>query len=88
MCVRGGIKILKLVFKSIHYYNDFPLSWKNKFLIKDTRNVCMLDKIHTRIQFCDKNFFVHAINLFNSLPNQIRNEKHFVKFLFFFVKHI
>ena len=74
--------MLKLVFKSIHEYKDVPLSWKNKFVIKDTRNGLMLEKIHTRLQFCDKNFFVYTINLFNSLPNEIRNEKQSVKFIF------
>jgi hypothetical protein len=41
----------------------------------------VVDKIHTRIQFCDKNIFIYAINLFNALLISIRTEKRLKTFL-------
>ena len=81
LIVRKNLKMLKYAFKSIYNYIDVPFCWKNKFIIKETRNGLLLENIHSRLQFCDKNFFIYTINLFNSLPVNIRNEKQFVKFI-------
>jgi len=79
--VRRDLKILKYVFKSIYNFSDVPLSWKNKFVMKDSRNGILLEPIHTRIRLCDQNFYIYSINLFNSLPISVRNEKSFVTFM-------
>ena len=60
--VRRDLKILKYVLKSIYNSNDVPLMWKNMFVLKDSRNGFFLEKINTRIQLCDKNFFIYSIN--------------------------
>jgi hypothetical protein len=77
----GDLKILKYVFKSIYNFSDVPLSWKNKFAMKDSRNGILLEPIHTRVRLCDRNFYIYSINLFNSLPIIVKNEKSFVNLM-------
>ncbi len=62
------------VFIIIHNFTDVPNIWKNTFKTKITRNGLFLELPKTRMKFCDKNFFINAIHLFNSLPICIRNE--------------
>ena len=47
----------------------------------NSRNGLLLCKPKTRIKFCDKNIFIYSIDLFNSLPIDIRNETNFKCFL-------
>jgi hypothetical protein len=79
--VRRDLKILKYVFKSIYNFGDVPLLWRNKFAIKDSSNGILLEPIHTRVRLCDKSFYIYSINLFNSLPILVRNEKTFMNFM-------
>ncbi len=83
LSIRRKLKILKYAFKYIYNDKEVPLIWKNKFSIENinTRNSPLLNKIHTRIQFCDKNFFIYAINLFITLPIDVRTEKRFKTFM-------
>ena len=79
--VRKNLKVLTFIFKSIHNYTDIPNNWKNIFISIHTRNGVLIEKIHTRIKFCDQNFFIFALNLFNYLPLDIRCETNLSKFL-------
>jgi hypothetical protein len=76
--LRNDLCILKYVFKSIYNYNNICVHWKNFFVTNNTRNGLVISNINTRINLCDKNFFVYAIKLFNSLPIDIRNEQSFI----------
>ncbi len=61
--VKRDLKILKYVFKSLINFSDVPLSWKSKFVMKDSRNSILLEQIHTRVRLCDKNFYILLICL-------------------------
>ncbi len=79
--MRRETNILIFVFKCIHNYEGVPNIWKNIFKTNDTRNGLMLEIPKTRIKICDKNFFINAMKLFNSLPKIIRNETEFSLYL-------
>jgi hypothetical protein len=72
--LRRKLNILLIVFKCIHNFTDVPIIWKNTFKTKITRNGLFLELPKTRMKFCDKNFFINAFHLFNSLPICKRNE--------------
>ena len=72
--LRRETKILLTVFKCIHSFNDVPDLWKDIFIVKNTRNGLLLNIPNIRFKFSDKNFFINAMKLFNSLPITIRNE--------------
>jgi hypothetical protein len=72
--LRRKLNILLIVFKCIHNFTDVPNIWKNTFKTKITRNGLFLELPKTRMKFCDKNFFINAFHLFNSLPICKRNE--------------
>jgi len=73
--IRRYTKCLIIVFKCINHYNTVPNLWKNIFKFKSTRNGLILDIPITRLKFCDKNFFINSMYIFNNLPIFIRNEK-------------
>jgi hypothetical protein len=79
--LRRKLSALKIVFKCIHNRYDVPLSWKNIFTLKNTRNGPILNSLKTRTHFCDKNFFSYTILLFNSLPTFIREDNNLNSFL-------
>ena len=63
---RRKINILKIVFKYIMNSTDIPYNWKIMYnLSHNTRNGRLIIKPSTRNHFCDKNFFMYSINLFN-----------------------
>ncbi len=72
--LRRETKILLTVFKYIRSFNNVPDLCKHIFIVENTRNGLLLDIPNTRFKFSDKNFFINAIKLFNSLPKTIRNE--------------
>jgi hypothetical protein len=72
--LRRKLNILLIVFEFIHNFTDVPNIWKNIFKTKITRNGLFLELPKTRMKFCNKNFIINAIHLFNSLPICIRNE--------------
>ena len=72
---RRKLNVLKVVFKCVHDFEEMPYNWKNNYIISDnTRNGILIVKPNTRNTFCDKDFFIFSINLFNNLPKFIRNE--------------
>lgn len=72
--LRREIKGLIIVFKCIHNFTDVPDLWKDNFIVKNTRNGIKLELRKTRLKFCDKNYFIYFIRIFNLLPIYIRNE--------------
>ena len=54
---------------------------ENIFNFKTSRNGLVLQIPKTRLKFCDKNFFINAMYLFNSLTIFIRNEKNMSTFI-------
>jgi len=79
--VRYKIKILKVIFKIKINKPHHLMHINNNYVFKDTRNGTVIDKPICRINFCKKNFIIYSIDLFNSLPKQIRNETKFSKFI-------
>ena len=79
---RRNVRTLKILFKCIHDFNGVPNHWKDFYsILRNDRNGRIIDKPKTRNNFCDKNFFIHSIQLFNSLPIDIRNENNLNLFL-------
>ena len=79
--IRRKLKILKIVYK-IKYdkFNNF-YHLKECYNFIETRNGIKIVKPYNRIHFCDKNFVINSINLFNSLPKDISNEHKFSCFV-------
>lgn len=71
--LRREILCLRHAYNCIHNRNCVPLNWREKFKIKETRNGPLLEVPFSRISLCDHNFFIFSINLFNSLPKEIRS---------------
>lgn len=79
---RRNVSILKTVFKCLNNFGNVSNHWKSHYIIANNdRNGIHIIKPKTRNIFCDKNFFVHSINLFNDLPKDVRNETNINKFL-------
>jgi len=79
--VRNNLKILKIIHR--FKYNKFTAydHLKHYYKFYDSRNGIFIEQLFSRIYFCDKNFVCNSINLFNSLPKDIRNEQKYSVFI-------
>ena len=75
---RRYIQILKMVFKSIRGLHKIKDKFANDFIIYESSRNGLFCRIPTN--YNQKDFFVFAAKLFNSLPKCIRNEKSLTKF--------
>ncbi len=71
--IRRKVKMLIIVQKVKMKNELIPTSWLSKFNFKDTyRYGPKIDLKKTRINFCDKSFFVDSSIFYNELPKEIR----------------
>ena len=81
---RRNIKILSKVF-AIKYNKEFiPNDWFEKYKFVNTRIGRNIIVPKTRINFCDKNFFIYSFKLFNNQTLIIRDSNSYSSFF----KHI
>ena len=80
--VRHKYSILKQLYECLNNCPSIPSNWVSKFEFNtNLRNGKLLLRPKTRNNFTDKNLFMYSIELFNSLPKNIRNEIHCKTFL-------
>ena len=72
---RRKYSVIKMLYKSINNFTEIPNHWKSMYKINENqRNGKLLYKPFNRNCFSDKNVFIYLIDLFNSLPKNIRNQ--------------
>jgi len=74
------IRILNKMYSLSKNKNFLPNFLNDFYDLECKRNGLLAHVPKTRIQFCDKNFFMYSIKLFNSLPLIIRNCQKFSSF--------
>ena len=84
---RRKIKILCKVYSFIKSPHLVPNELINCFEVYSNRNGLFIKMSKIRIKFCDKNFVLYGIELFNNLPMDIRNLDKFSLFKSHIIKY-
>ena len=78
---RRKIQILIIVFKIRFKLKGYQNKWQNEFEFYETTRNGVFCKTYLHKTICDKNIFIYASNLFNSLPKNIKSDNNYRNFV-------
>ena len=79
--MRRNLKILTLIHKIKNDKYNVLYNLKYRFNFIETRNGTKIVKPYNVVNFCDRNFVIYSIHLYNTLPNEVRCEEKLSPFL-------
>ena len=73
--IRRQLKVLRTLYRIKNNKYTTLSRLKVRYNFVETRNGSKIVKPYNRINFCDKNFLIYSIDLFNSLLKGINDEE-------------